>query len=139
MICIPLLLTLVQVINFATAKTWQYPWRIMDIATSKCFFSRGNYFVTIATTRYCVARATMFYFAVCIFPWVGRLYSDGKTSQLRRQDVAIATALPKMKKTNHNYSDGDAIPAMVRRRYIDGKTSLYQRQDVAKFHGKPSL
>ena len=44
-------LTLVQVINFATAKTWQYPRRSVDIATSKCFFSCGNYFVVIATTR----------------------------------------------------------------------------------------
>ena len=65
----------------------------------------------------------MFYFAVCIFPWVGHLYSDGKTSQLRRQDVAIVTALPKMKKTNLNYRDGDAIPVMVKRHYSDCKMS----------------
>ena len=42
--------TLVQVINFATEKTWQYPRISVDIATSKCFFCRGNFFVAIATT-----------------------------------------------------------------------------------------
>ena len=41
---------LVQVINFATAKTWQYPRKSVDIATSKCFLFRGNYFVAIETT-----------------------------------------------------------------------------------------
>ena len=42
--------TLVHVINFATEKMWQYPRKSMDIATSKCFLFRGNYFVAIATT-----------------------------------------------------------------------------------------
>ena len=43
-------IALVQVINFAMAKTWQYPRISVDIATSKCFFCRGNCFVAIATT-----------------------------------------------------------------------------------------
>ena len=42
--------SLVQVINFATVKTWQYPWKSVDISTSKCFLFRGNYFVAIETT-----------------------------------------------------------------------------------------
>ena len=41
---------LVHVINFATAKTWQYPRKSMDIATSKCFFFHGNTSVAIETT-----------------------------------------------------------------------------------------
>ena len=40
----------VHVINFSTEKTWQYPRKSVDIATSKCFLFRGNYFVAIATT-----------------------------------------------------------------------------------------
>ena len=42
--------SLVQVINFATEKTWQYPRKSVDISTSKCFFSHGNFFIAIATT-----------------------------------------------------------------------------------------
>ena len=36
--------------QFFHGKTWQYPQKSMDIATSKCFFSRGNNFVAIETT-----------------------------------------------------------------------------------------
>ena len=36
--------------QFCQGKTWQYPRKIMDIATSKCFFFRGNNSIAIETT-----------------------------------------------------------------------------------------
>ena len=36
--------------QFCHGKTWQYPWKSVDIATSKCFFSHGNNSFAIETT-----------------------------------------------------------------------------------------
>ena len=81
-------LSLVQVINFATEKTWQYPRISMDIATSKCFFCRGNFFVAIATTPNLRRKSdNVLDFVKCLI----RRYIDAWPSLYPRLAVARAT------------------------------------------------
>ena len=69
------------------------------------------------------------------FPWQSfRRNSDDPLIawQERREYVAIATALPRMKKSQSKYLRRyDIAISTERRRYIHEKMSLYPRQDVA--------
>ena len=86
--CITLMLALVHVINFATVKTWQYPQKSVDIATSKCFFSRGNNFVAIETTPNLRCKSdNVLYFVRCL----SRRYINAWPSLYPRLAVAVST------------------------------------------------
>ena len=80
---------LVQVINFSTEKTWQYPRISVDIATSKCFFCCGNFFVAIATTpnlrRYIHAWSSL-------YPWLAVAVSTDFRRCIHGLAVAVSTA-----------------------------------------------
>ena len=92
--------TLVQVINFATAKTWQYPRISVDIATFKCFFFRGNFFVAIATTpnlrRYIHAWSSL-------YPRLAVAVSTDFRRCIHGLAVAVSTAVKFFKKVSSLY------------------------------------
>ena len=83
-----MIFSLVQVINFATAKTWQYPRISVDISTSKCFFCRGTFFVAIATTPNLRCKSdNVLYFIRCL----SRRYIHAQPSLYPRWSVAVST------------------------------------------------
>jgi len=91
--------------QFCHGKTWQFPRLSVDIATSQCFFFRGNNFVTTVTTHKLRCKSDNVQY---LFTCLRRGYSDGPAWIQRRPGVDIVTALPKMKNANPNYSDRKA-------------------------------
>ena len=101
--------------NFSTAKTWQYPRISVDIATSKCFFCRGNFFVAIATTPN--------------LPWIQRQWKNPRYSD---GDAIPATAnLEKFHGTPSLYPCLVVAISTECRRCIHALPSLYPRHVVA--------
>ena len=74
--------------RFFHGKMWQYPRKSMDIATSKCFFSRGNNSVAIEMTPNLRRKSdNVLYFVRCL----SRRYIHAWPSLYPRLAVAVST------------------------------------------------
>ena len=119
--------------QFCHGKTWQYPWKSVDIATSKCFLFRGNYSVAIEMTpNLRRKRDNVLYFVICL----SRRYIHAWPSLYPRLAVSVSMpsrryihALYKVFFLNHfrRLSDGSPCrfsdtyslyPSLKRRRFM---------------------
>ena len=73
--------------QFCHGETWQYPQKSVDIATSKCFFSRGKYFIAIEkTSNLCCKSDNVLYFV----RWLSRRYIHTWPSLYPRRVVTVS-------------------------------------------------
>ena len=111
--------------QFCHGKTWQYPRKNVDIATSKCFLFRGNYFVAIATTPNLHRKSDD--------PF--RRYSHALYKGFLKMDIQAVSISTDCRRYIHGLpSLYPRIPIVIStdcRRYIHGLPSLYPRTPVA--------
>ena len=104
---------------------WQYPWKSVDIAMSKCFFFRGNNFVAIEMTPNLRCKSdNVLYFVRCL----SRHYIHAYPCLYPRLAITISTpshlcihALPYL------YPRLAVAVSTPFRRYIHALPSLYPR------------